>query len=176
MSSPLRPSKVLGIGVLGEQLVEQFFADRFLHRASFLSQERQPSANQSARLQENSDRLDSLLELVIRRFEEGAIVHLAEDGSEVFANLMPPLIALLEESESFMSNLAHTRVLTSADPFLSKGLKVLRKRIHVSSIRHEDWTILAPRPRFAKRSIPQRGLVSSGTRRRPTPPSPQSPP
>jgi len=71
-------------------------------------------------------RLDSLLELVVRRFEVGAIVHLAEDSSEVFTNLMPALIALLEESKSFMSNIANARVLASADPFLSKGLKVLR--------------------------------------------------
>jgi hypothetical protein len=47
-------------------------------------------------------RLDSLLELVVRRFEVGAIVHLAEDGSEVFTNLMPALIALPEKSKSFM--------------------------------------------------------------------------
>ena len=71
-------------------------------------------------------RLDSLLELVVRRFEVGAIVHLAEDSSEVFTNLMPALIALLEESKCFLSNLPDAGVLASADPFLSKGLKVLR--------------------------------------------------
>jgi hypothetical protein len=81
-------------------------------------------------------RLDSLLELVVRRLEVGAIVHLAEDSSKVFTNLMPALIALLEKSKSFMSNIAYARVLASSDPFLSKGLKVLRKRNHVGSVRH----------------------------------------
>ena len=77
--------------------------------------------------------LMSLLELVVRWFEVGAIVHLAEDGSEVFTNLMPALIALPEKSKSFMSNIAYARVLASSDPFLSKGLKVLRKCNHVAA-------------------------------------------
>jgi len=78
-------------------------------------------------------RLDRLLELVVRRFEVGAIVHLAEHSSEVFPNLMPTLVALLEKSKCFLSNLTDARVLASADPFLSKGLKVLRKRNHVAT-------------------------------------------
>jgi hypothetical protein len=79
--------------------------------------------------------LNCLLKLVVRWVDVGAILHLAKDSSKLLPNLVTTLVPSLEESKGLFGDLADARVLASADPFLSKGLKVVRKCNYLGSVR-----------------------------------------
>jgi hypothetical protein len=77
-----------------------------------------------------------LREFLVARFQVGALFHLAEDATQLFAHLVTTFIAALQEAKGRVRNLAHARVLACTHALFREGLKVFGELDHFGGVRH----------------------------------------
>src|SRR5262245_51407450 len=82
------------------------------------------------------ERMDGGREFLVRWFDKVALVHLAEDLSQLVADLLTPLISLFQDTKCFLRYIFDARIFARAYPLFREGLQIFGERDRFSGVRH----------------------------------------